>query len=86
YITKGSWGYTSLTLDFYNAIINWQKRRHNVNVKKEWINIGYGTVSTLHLLNKTYLNRGEYILISTPAYEPFYNSAINSGNKVIFSP
>ncbi len=86
YITKGSLGYTSLTLDFYNAIINWQKRRHNVNVKKEWINIGYGTVSTLHLLNKTYLNRGEYILISTPAYEPFYNSAINSGNKVIFSP
>ncbi|WP_081259641.1 MalY/PatB family protein [Streptobacillus moniliformis] len=86
YIAHGSLGYTSLTPDFYNSIINWQKRRHNVEVKKEWINIGYGTVSTLHLLNKVYLNKGEYILINTPSYEPFYNSTINSGNKVIFSP
>ncbi|NYV27845.1 aminotransferase class I/II-fold pyridoxal phosphate-dependent enzyme [Streptobacillus felis] len=86
YISKGSLGYTSLTSDFYNSIINWQKRRHNIEVKKEWINIGYGTVSTLHLLNKAYLEKGEYILINTPTYDPFYNSAINSGNKVVLSP
>ncbi|SQA14427.1 Uncharacterised protein [Streptobacillus moniliformis] len=34
YIAHGSLGYTSLTPDFYNSIINWQKRRHNVEVKK----------------------------------------------------
>ncbi|WP_156299666.1 MalY/PatB family protein [Streptobacillus canis] len=85
YISKGSLGYTSLTSSFYESIINWQKRRHNITVKKECINIGYGTVSTLHLLNKTYLEKGEYVLINTPTYDPFYNSAINSGNKVVFS-
>lgn len=85
YVCKGSLGYTSLTSDFYDSIINWQKRRHGVDLKKEWINLGYGTVSTLHLLNKTYLKKGEYVLINTPIYDPFYNATINNGNKVVCS-
>lgn len=86
YIDKGSLGYTSLTPEFYNSIISWQKKRHGIDVKKEWINIAYGTVGILHVINQTLLEKGDYVLINTPVYEPFMNSTINNGNKIIDSP
>ncbi|MDU7298912.1 MAG: hypothetical protein E7L43_04060 [Finegoldia magna] len=30
-------GYCSPTDRFYNSIINWDKKRHNADIKKEWI-------------------------------------------------
>lgn len=86
YIQNGSLGYTSLTLDFYDSIISWQKKRHGVNVKKEWINISYGTVGILHVLNQVFLEKGDYVLINTPVYEPFKNAALNNGNNIVTSP
>lgn len=85
YIKKSNLGYTYLTDNFYASIINWQEKRHGIKIKKEWINIGYGTVSTLHLLNQVFLEKEEYIIVNTPCYEPFYTSAKNNGNNVVFS-
>lgn len=85
YISKSNLGYTNLIPAFYNSIINWQKRRHGVDVKKEWIKIGYGTVSTLHLIYSNFVKDTECIMFSTPCYDPFYAAAKNNNKKVVFS-
>ncbi|MCT7693855.1 MAG: hypothetical protein N5824_02680, partial [Lactobacillus iners] len=39
FISESNMGYTFLTDDFFNCIINWYNKRKNIVLKKEWINI-----------------------------------------------
>lgn len=85
FVKNSNMGYTYLTDDFFNSIIKWYKKRKNINLKKEWINIAYGTVGALHILNQVFLNEGDVSLILTPVYEPFKNAAIDNDRNVITS-
>ncbi len=66
----GDYSYTFIGDDFYDAIINWNKRRFDVYIEKDWIKLTFGTVSTLHYIVQAYTKEGEGVLINTPAYDP----------------
>ncbi len=85
FIKNSNMGYTYLLDDFYNSIISWQERRHDAKILKEWINITYGTVSALHLINQALLNRNDKIIIPTPSYEPFKMAAINNEIEIVLT-
>ena len=85
FISNSNMGYTFLTDDFFNSIINWYKKRKKINIEKEWINITYGTVGALHILNQVFLDENDCSLILTPVYEPFKNAAINNNKRIITS-
>lgn len=85
FISNSNMGYTFLTDEFYSSIINWYKKRKEITLEKEWINISYGTVGALHILNQVFLNEKDYLIILTPVYEPFKNAAINNNRKVVTS-
>lgn len=82
----GDYSYTFVSDDFYDAVINWNKRRFNVDIKKEWIKLTFGTVSTLHYIVQAYTKEGEGVLINTPAYDPFAEAIINNNRKLYCSP
>ena len=56
-VKRGVFGYTYCYDEFYNAVINWQRDMHNVEVKKEEITLTYGTVSTLHYTVQAFVKR-----------------------------
>lgn len=85
FISESNMGYTFLTDDFFNCIINWYNRRKNIVLKKEWINITYGTVGALHILNQVFLNENDCSLILTPVYEPFKNAATDNNRNIVTS-
>ena len=47
-VEHGTFGYTWCFDEFYDAVIAFQRTRHQVEVHKSWITLTYGTVSTLH--------------------------------------
>lgn len=82
-IKRGVFGYTYCYDEFYEAVINWQRDRHNVEVKKESIILTYGTVSTIHYTIQAFCNPGDSIILNTPVYDPFESAAIKHGVNVV---
>ncbi len=67
------YSYTVPSDDVYEAIINWQKDMHELDIKKDWIVFSPGTVPGLDLVIRSIIEDGEKIIIQTPAYPPFFN-------------
>lgn len=83
---NGAFGYTYSTDRWYQSIIDWFKLRHGVEIKKEWITLGYGTVPNMHVLVQRFLNKGDSILLNTPIYGPFAYAAEHNNRQVISVP
>ncbi|MGL5346681.1 MAG: MalY/PatB family protein [Peptostreptococcaceae bacterium] len=82
-VKRGVFGYTYCYDEFYNAVINWQKDMHEVDIKKEEITLTYGTVSTIHYTIQAFCNEGDNIILNTPVYDPFESAAKKQGVNVI---
>lgn len=87
---KDFYSYTMVGDDVYEAVINWQKDIHELEVKKEWIVFTPGTVPGLDLVFRSIIEDGEKIIIQTPIYPPFFNFSNLKNmeilqNKLIFT-
>ena len=79
-------GYTSPTDSYYNAIVNWMKKRHRWDIEPEWISTTPGVVPALNMLVKTYISPGDKVLIQTSVYYPFNKAVENSDGILITNP
>ncbi|HLR20870.1 MAG TPA: MalY/PatB family protein [Tissierellaceae bacterium] len=94
-VEHGVFGYTSEQDSFYDSIINWVKKRHNWDIKKEWIMATPGVVVGFNIGVCELVEEGEKVLIQPPVYPPFYrvmennnrvvneNTLINDGEKFV---
>jgi cystathionine beta-lyase len=70
-IDQGIYGYTVFPDSLYEAIISWQKRKHNYVLEKEDILFNSGVVPSLALAVQSYTKEGDSVLIHDPVYPPF---------------
>lgn len=82
-VKRGVFGYTYCYDEFYDAVINWQKDKHNVELEKEDIILTYGTVSTLHYVIQAFCKENDNIILNTPIYSPFEDCAKKQGVNII---
>jgi len=75
-------GYTFRDEAFNDAIVWWNKTRHNWSIKPEQISVCAGVVSGLNHAIQAFTNPGDKIIIQTPVYHPFY-STIENNNRII---
>jgi len=80
----GIYGYGEESECFYDAAVDWIKRRHGWTVKREWIRFCPGVVPALHLLTKTFAEAGDKVIVQPPVYYPFFY-AINYGDCVVLN-
>ncbi len=78
-------GYTHETEGYYNAVIGWQKRRHNWEINKEWIVTTPGVVDALAVITDAVTKPAETVLILTPVYYPFDMSVIAKSRHILYS-
>ncbi|MCD7722334.1 MAG: PatB family C-S lyase [Clostridiales bacterium] len=78
-------GYTHETDDYYDAVISWQKRRHDFDVKKEWIVTTPGVVDALAVLIEAVTKPKDGVLILTPVYYPFDMAVIAKTRHIVYS-
>ena len=78
-------GYTSPTDEYYKAVISWMKRRHNFDVKKEWIINTPGVVDALAILIQATTKAGDGVIILTPVYYPFDMAVLAKSRKIVYS-
>lgn len=76
-IDHGVFGYTETPLEFYNAIVNWWKKRYGFTVEKEWIVPVTGVIPALCATIKSLTDQGDKIILQSPGYNHFYTSISN---------
>ncbi|MDP2337856.1 MAG: PatB family C-S lyase [Bacteroidota bacterium] len=79
-------GYTFKPESYTQSIVNWLKRRHNWNIKPEWISFSPGVVAGLTLAIEAFSKVGEGVIIQPPVYFPFFDSVKGTGREMIENP
>ena len=79
-------GYTFRPDSYFEAIMNWLKKRHEWNIKKEWISFSPGVVAGLTLAIETFSNPGDEVILQPPVYSPFFDSIKSTGRQLVENP
>jgi cystathionine beta-lyase len=80
------YGYTFKPDSYYDAIIGWMKRRHDWDVKKEWISFSPGVVAGLTIAIETFSKPGDGVIVQPPVYFPFFDSVKGTKRKLVENP
>lgn len=70
-IRQGVYGYSFAPDEYFDAVISWMKRRHDFDIKKEWIVPTPGVVTAIKLCVNAYTKENDAIIINKPVYYPF---------------
>jgi cystathionine beta-lyase len=68
------YGYTVYPQRYYDAILEWMKKRFDWEIKEEWIVPCYGVVPSMNFAIEAYSERGDGVVIQSPVYPPFASS------------
>jgi cystathionine beta-lyase len=79
----GIYGYTIRPQSYYDAIMDWLSRRHNWNIRQEWITASPGVVVALSILVDVLTEPGEAVILQAPVYYPFYDVIRMNGRQVV---
>ena len=79
-------GYTNPTEEYYNAVVSWMKRRHNFEIKKEWLLQTPGIINALSMLIETVTAPSDGVIVMPPVYYPFDMTITATGRHSVFCP
>lgn len=82
FIEKGDYGYANLPKDYYDVLIDFHRKRHGIEYKPEWIRFTKGAIDAMYQVIYSLTELKDGIMISTPAYPPFYSTVKESGRKL----
>ena len=82
----GIYGYTDPTEDCLNAIISWEKRHHDIDIKKEDIVLTTGVVYAMYTAVEQLVQPDEKVMVMTPVYPPFFKTPADVNREVVYCP
>lgn len=83
---QGAFGYQFLSDKYYDSIINWMKKRHDLGLKKEEICYVPNVVMALSFAVQTVSEPGDEIIIQTPVYGPFFKVIKDNNRTLVENP
>lgn len=83
--TQGVFGYTVVTDEWYQSYQTWWKKRHDFEIRKEWLIFCTGVVPAISSIVRKVTTVGENVVVLTPVYNIFFNSILNNGRNVLES-
>lgn len=81
-VNHGVFGYSFVPDSYYQAFINWQKKRHNVLIDKNWIRFNTGVVNSFNYIIQMLTDKHDHVLILSPVYYPFYDAVIKNERQL----
>lgn len=82
----GIFGYSIVPDEWAESYIYWWKKRHNLELQKDWLIFCTGIVPAISSCVRKLTTPAEKVLIQTPCYNIFFNSIVNNGRFVVESP
>lgn len=85
-VEHGIFGYTRVPDAYYEAVINWFRRRHGWEIRRDWMIYTSGVVPAISAIIKALARPGDKVLVQTPVYNCFFSSIRNNGCELVASP
>jgi cystathionine beta-lyase len=82
----GVFGYSGGYGGWFEALMQWMKRRYGWAPQREWISTSPGVVAALFMLVRALTEPGDRIIIQPPVYRPFYYVARSNGCELLENP
>lgn len=82
-VDHGVFGYTFKPDEYYEAIVNWYKKRHDCSIEKDWIIDGPSVMPMMALFINILTEPGDGIVIQPPVYPPFFNVIRRNKRRVV---
>lgn len=79
-------GYTIHPPSFFHSIVNWNFKKHNWKIKRDWIAFSPGVVPAINMMIMAFTQPGDKIIIQPPVYHPFFHSIENHKRKLVENP
>jgi cystathionine beta-lyase len=79
------YGYTFRTGDFSQSIIGWMRKRHQWEIKKEWVSFSPGVVPALNMAVLAFTKPGDKVIVQPPVYFPFFTAVKNHGRELVYN-
>lgn len=70
---------------YFDTLQMWMRKRFGWEIRREELFISPGVVPAVSNLIRTLSDEGDKVLITTPSYNPFYESIINNGRVPVYS-
>ncbi|MBA7575165.1 Cystathionine beta-lyase PatB [subsurface metagenome] len=74
-------GYSIKPDAYYETQVSWMRKRHQWEIRKEWIVFCPGIVPALNLCIAAFTRPGDKIIVQPPVYFPFF-SAIKNNRRI----
>lgn len=85
-LEQGVFGYAHIPDAFYDAIIHWFDRRHQVRIEREWILYTIGVVPALAAVVTALTQPGDGVLIQPPVYNHFFSCIEGNNRRLVTNP
>lgn len=85
-IKQGVLGYVMPKEDYYDAVINWMGKHHDLNIEKQWICTAPAIVPALNWIIQSFTEKGDKILIQPPVYHRFKSCIEINEREVVTNP
>ena len=82
----GIFGYSYFHSAYFEAVLNWFKRRYNWEIKKEWLAFTPGVIPAINMAIQSFSNPGDKIIVQNPVYYPFFGAIKNNGRQILYNP
>lgn len=82
-VAHGIFGYTESGDAYFEAVAGWMKKRHELDIEKEWLVKTPGIVFAIAMAVKAFTEEGDAVLIQQPVYYPFSEVIADNKRKVI---
>ncbi len=83
YIKTGVFGYYIPRESYVEAFIDWERKYHGYEVKKEWVRFSPGVVPAINWFLHFMTNEGDAVIVQAPIYYPFMDGVKNNKRKLI---
>lgn len=86
YLDHAVLGYSQPTEEYWQAVANWMRERHDFQVDPSWITVVSGVVPALYQAVKSFSAPGDGVVVMPPVYFPFYSAIEKSGRRIVNCP
>lgn len=82
----GIYGYAEPSEEWYNAYISFFKDTHGFEIERDWLLFCLGVVPTISSSVRKLTSIGDYVVVTPPVYNIFYNSIVNNARVPLEVP
>lgn len=85
-VERGNFAYEFNADKVYDALVNWNKKRHDLKLEsKSFLQVS-GVLTGIGLLIRELSNEGDGVMIQTPVYHQFFKVIESANRKIVANP